>query len=131
LQQRRPLRFKENFMLSYKRIRQISEMFESNIQDNMNLNDNLVEFDEAMDWNYDVLDFPSSEFYTDQFDFGIEDAPLSPQSQIRNHDCMWSGRCTTHPNECLNSQNNRNKRYVNEKSAQHIQQQQQQQQQQQ
>lgn len=92
----------------------------------MNLNDQLVEFDDDMGWNYNALNFPTSEFYTDQFDFGIEDdEPMSPQSQIRNHDCMWSGRCTTHPNECLNSRNNCNKKYVNEKSsAQQIQQQQ-------
>lgn len=105
-------------MLSYKRIRKISEMFDSNIQMNMNLNDHMVAFDADMDWSYNALNFPSSEFYTDQFDFGIDDnEPLSPQSQIRNHDCMWSGRCTTHPNECLNSRNNCNKKYVNEKST--------------
>lgn len=104
-------------MLSYKRIRQISEMFESNIQ--INMNDHVVDFDADMDWSYNALNFPSAEFYTDQFDFGIEDdEPLSPQSQIRNHDCMWSGRCTTHPNECLNNRNNCNKKYINEKLAQ-------------
>lgn len=121
-------------MLSYKRIRQISEMFDTNIQinmdlnDHMNLNDQLLNLNDGdMGWNYNTLSFPASEFYTDQFDFGIEDdEPMSPQSQIRNHDCMWSGRCTTHPNECLNSRNNCNKKYMNEKAAQQIQQQQQQ-----
>lgn len=110
-------------MLSYKRIRKISEMFDSNIQINMNLNDQLMEFDADMDWSYNALHFPSAEFFTDQFDFGIEDdEPSSPQSQIRNHDCMWSGRCTTHPNECLNSRNNCNKKAMNDKSAQQNQQ---------
>ncbi|XP_055304041.1 myc protein [Sitodiplosis mosellana] len=120
-------------MLSYKRIRKISEMFDSNsIQ--MNIPDHTsVAFDADMDWSYNALNFPSSEFYTDQFDFGIEDfEPLSPQSQIRNHDCMWSGRCTTHPNECLNSRNNCNKKLVTQnqetKSTQPQQQQKQQQQ---
>lgn len=84
----------------------------------LNMNENMDAFDADMDWSYNALNFPSSEFYTDQFDFGIDDSePLSPQNQIRNHDCMWSGRCTTHPNECLNSRNNCNKKYVNEKTA--------------
>lgn len=109
-------------MLSYKRIRKISEMFDSSIQINMNLTDHIA-FDADMDWSYNALHFPSAEFYTDQFDFGIEDdEPLSPQSQIRNHDCMWSGRCTTHPNECLNSRNNCNKKLANDKSTQQNQQ---------
>lgn len=92
-------------------------MFDSSTQITMNMNDSLVHFDEEMDWSYNMLNFPSSEFYTDQFDFGIEDEEqLSPQSQIRNHDCMWSGRCTTHPNECLNSRNNC-KKFSNDKAA--------------
>ncbi|XP_031625054.1 myc protein [Contarinia nasturtii] len=99
-------------MLSYKRIRKISEMFDdSSTQINMNFNDQF-NFDADMDWKYEALNFPASEFSIEsQFDFGLDifDEPLSPQSQIRNHDCMWSGRCTTHPNECLNSRNNCNK----------------------
>lgn len=124
-------------MLSYKRIRQISEMFESSTQINMNVNDHMIVFDEDMDWNYNALNFPSSEFFsTDQFDFGIDmDEPASPQNQIRNHDCMWSGRCTTHPLSDCSSGRNNCKKYVNEKSMQKVQQQtqtaQQQQQQQQ
>lgn len=111
-------------MLSYKRIRKISEMFDSNIQINININDHMMEtFDADMDWSYNALNFPSVEFYQDQFDFGIEDEESQLSPQIRNHDCMWSGRCTTHPNECLNSRNNCNKKYVNEKSAQQNQQQ--------
>lgn len=116
-------------MLSYKRIRKISEMFDSSISIDMNLNEQVkFDIDEDMGWHYNALNFPSSEFYnTDQFDFGIEDdEPLSPQSQIRNHDCMWSGRCTTHPNECLNSRNNCNKKYITEKTTPQMQQQQQQ-----
>lgn len=104
-------------MLSYKRIRKISEMFDSSTQINMNFTDQFS-FDADMDWKYETMNFPSSEFSIEsQFDFGLDlfEEPLSPQSQIRNHDCMWSGRCTTHPNECLNSRNNCNKKYVNEK----------------
>lgn len=114
-------------MLSYKRIRKISEMFDSstNIYD-----DKMVMLDEDMDWNYNALNFPSSEFYsTDQFDFGIDmDEPASPQNQIRNHDCMWSGRCTTHPlSDCSYGRNNCHKKNVTDKSMQKGQQQQQQQ----
>lgn len=112
-------------MLSYKRIRQISEMFDSSTQINMNVNDHMVVFDEDMDWNYNALNFPSSEFYsTDQFDFGIDmEEPASPQNQIRNHDCMWSGRCTTHPlSDCSNGRNNC-KKFANEKPMQKAQQQ--------
>lgn len=110
-------------MLSYKRIRKISDMFDSSTQINMNFHDTLDPFDTDMDWNYHFISMPINEFsFESQFSFGIdEDETLSPQSQIRNHDCMWSGRCTTHPNECLNSRNNCNKKYLNEKMAQQIQ----------
>lgn len=102
-------------------------MFESSTQIDMTGNDHMVVFDEDMDWNYNALNFPSSEFYsTDQFDFGIDmDEPASPQNQIRNHDCMWSGRCTTHPlSDCSNGRNNC-KKFANEKAMQKVQQQQQ------
>lgn len=75
--------------------------------------------DEEIDWSYSELDFPLSEFYAglpDPLEFSqqFDEEPLSPQSQIRNHDCMWSGRCTTHPNECLSSRMNCSNKYVNE-----------------
>lgn len=103
-------------MLSYNRIRQISEMFDSNIQISVNLHDHLVDLDDDMDWNYNTLNFPPSEFYSVVENFpdftSFDQEPLSPQIQIRNHDCMWSGRCTTHPNECLNNRNNCNVKFT-------------------
>lgn len=96
-------------------------MFDSSTQININMNDHMVVFDEEMDWSYNALNFPQSEFFsTDQFDFGIDmDEPASPQNQIRNHDCMWSGRCTTHPlSDCSNGRNNCNKKFINEKPMQ-------------
>lgn len=102
-------------MLSYNRIRQISKMFDPSI--NVSLYDP-IDFDEEIDWNYTALNFPISDFCTDSVDqvdfFRLDEEPMSPQSQIRNHDCMWSGRCTTHPNECLSSRNNCNTKYLNE-----------------
>lgn len=108
-------------MLSYNRIRKISEMFDPSIQiyQSVSLHDHMVDFEDDLDWKmtYNTLDIPQSDFYSavEEFDFSrLDEEPLSPQSQIRNHDCMWSGRCTTHPNECLSSRNNCNTKYVNE-----------------
>lgn len=103
-------------MLSYNRIRKISEMFDPSIPINENFHDHMVSLDDDMDWEYNTLNFPMSDFTTglEALDIGrFDDEPLSPQSQIRNHDCMWSGRCTTHPNECLSSRNC-NTKYMNE-----------------
>lgn len=106
-------------MLSYNQIRDISKMFEPSI--NISLYEHNLDLEDDMDWNYSELNYPLSEFYTtvdEQFDFSrntIDDEPMSPQSQIRNHDCMWSGRCTTHPNEChLGNRSNCNTKYLNE-----------------
>lgn len=94
----------------------------ANLIDPLNL-----DFDEEMEWKYNTLDYPTSDFYSkiEEFDIKEFDEPLSPliqplstENQIRNHDCMWSGRCTTHPNECLSSRNNCNTKYVNEKTIQ-------------
>lgn len=97
-------------------------MFDPSI--NISLYDHNMDLEEDMDWNYNELNFPLSEFYTsttEQFDFGrsiLDDEPLSPLNQIRNHDCMWSGRCTTHPNECLGSRSTCNTKYTNEQDQQ-------------
>lgn len=114
-------------MFGYNQIEKISKMFDPSIQISASLIDPLnLDFDEEMEWKYNTIDYPTSEFYStiEQFDSIDFDEPLSPQSQIRNHDCMWSGRCTTHPNECLSSRNNCNTKYVNEKTIQQQQQQQ-------
>lgn len=103
-------------------------MFEPSIQVGVSLNENLsLDFDDDMEWKYNTIDFPQSDFIAtlEQFDFIDFDEPSSPQSQIRNHDCMWSGRCTTHPNECLNNRSSCNTKYVNEKTIQPTMQQQQ------
>lgn len=96
-------------------------MFDSNIQISVNLHDHMVELDDDMEWNYSTINFPPLEFYAavDEIpDFStFDDEPLSPQFQIRNHDCMWSGRCTTHPNECLSNRSSCNTKYMNEKST--------------
>lgn len=73
-----------------------------------------IEFvEDDMHWNYTLMDLPPSEFLmssTDQFDFSKPlDRPQSPKSQIRHHDCMWSGRCTTHPEKCANNNANKQK----------------------
>lgn len=62
----------------------------------------LIELDELDDdsWNYTLLNCPTSEFIYSNTDIDFTkcyEPPLSPKSQIRHHDCMWSGRCTTHP----------------------------------
>lgn len=93
-------------MFSYKQILQISNMFiemddpyltPCSIYDNIDLGEDLP-------WNYTLMNFPNSEFLMsscDQFDFltPCYDRPISPRSLIRHHDCMWSGRCTTHPDK--------------------------------
>lgn len=92
-------------MLSYKQIIKISNMFVDiddpyltpcSIYDNVDLGDDLQ-------WNYTVMNCPTSEYLMsgcDQFDFANSyDRPISPRSLIRHHDCMWSGRCTTHPDK--------------------------------
>lgn len=106
-------------MLSYNQIRDISKMFDPST--NVSLYEHNLDLEDDMGWNYSELNYPLSEFYTtidEQFDFSrntIDDEPQSPQSQIRNHDCMWSGRCTTHPNEChLGNRSNCNTKYLNE-----------------
>lgn len=91
-------------MLSYTRIKEISKMFDPSI--NVSLYDHHIDF-EDFEWSLNELEYPLSQFIlspADPFDtVRMDEEPLSPQSQIRNHDCMWSGRCTTHPNECLGS----------------------------
>lgn len=92
-------------MLSYKQIIRISNMFVDmddpyltpcSIYDNVDLGDDLQ-------WNYTVMNCPTSEYLMsgcDQFDFATAyNRPISPRSLIRHHDCMWSGRCTTHPDK--------------------------------
>lgn len=69
-----------------------------------------IDFDD-LDWSLNEFEIPLAEFMlspAEPIDFD-HDEPLSPQSQIRNHDCMWSGRCTTHPNECLSVRSSCNK----------------------
>lgn len=105
-------------MLSFNQIIQISKMFDPSI--NVSLYEHNLDLEDDMDWNYNEYDCPLSAFHmtVDEFDFSrntIDEEPMSPQSQIRNHDCMWSGRCTTHPNECqLGGRNNCNTKYLNE-----------------
>lgn len=68
-----------------------------------------IDLEDDLQWNYTLMNFPTTEFLmssADQFDFSKSiERPLSPKSQIRNHDCMWSGRCTTHPEkmQCNNN----------------------------
>lgn len=87
-------------MLSYNQIIKISKMFvdgddlspDKTIYDHIELDDD--------QWNYTLLNCPPSEFIYSNSDFDFTkyyESPLSPKSQIRHHDCMWSGRCTTHP----------------------------------
>ena len=102
-------------MLSYNRIREIAKMFDPSV--NISLYDH-IDFEDDMDWNYTELNCPLSEFIAtnaDYFDLPrLDEEPLSPQSQIRNHDCMWSGRCTTHPNECMGSRVSCSNKYTND-----------------
>lgn len=83
-------------------------MFDPSI--NISLYDHQIDFDDLDCWSLNEFDYPLSQFMLspmEPMEFG-RDEPLSPQSQIRNHDCMWSGRCTTHPNECVGARNNCN-----------------------
>lgn len=106
-------------MLSYNRIKEISKMFDPSI--NVSLYDHQMEF-EDLDWSLNEFEYPLSQFMlspaTDPMDFDREE-PLSPQSQIRNHDCMWSGRCTTHPNECLSLRSSCNKSSSDSETKKH------------
>lgn len=92
-------------MLSYKRTRTISDMFSPNIQTTVPLYDHIIgSYDDVMDWKYQ-LDLPMMELQTElgsyldvQSDLLAFDEPQLPP--ILNHDCMWSGRCTSHPGGC-------------------------------
>lgn len=91
-------------MLSNKRIRKISEMFDPNITTTVSLYDHMTEnFDDDLDLKFDLplLEFQTEiENYLDhEADLMAYDQPL-PAMTILNHDCMWSGRCTTHPGGC-------------------------------
>lgn len=96
-------------MLSYSQIIQISKMFigaddtmsdpssDRSLYDHIEMDD----IDVIDICKYSFLDLPTSEFLMsshDQFDFyKPQRRSQSPDTQIRHHDCMWSGRCTTHP----------------------------------
>lgn len=57
-------------MLSYNQIRDISKMFDPSI--NISLYEHNIDLEDDMDWNYNELNYPLSEFYTtvdEQFDF--------------------------------------------------------------
>lgn len=87
-------------MLSYNQIIKISKMFVDgdDLSPDKTIYDH-IELDEDQ-WNYTLLNCPPSEFIYSNSDFDFTkyyESPLSPKSQIRHHDCMWSGRCTTHP----------------------------------
>lgn len=91
-------------MLSNKRIRKISEMFDPNIQTTVSLYDHMTDYDEELEFKFDL----PMEFQSDidnflgcgnELDLLAYDQP-SPAATILNHDCMWSGRCTTHPGGC-------------------------------
>ena len=56
-----------------------------------------IDLEDDLQWNYTLLNCPTAEFLLSSSDFDLTQDSLSTKSQIRNHDCMWSGRCTTHP----------------------------------
>lgn len=94
-----------------------------------------IELDDEQ-WNYTLLNCPQTEFIYSNSDIDFTkyyEAPLSPKSQIRHHDCMWSGRCTTHPEklQCNNVVKTKSEQIVKKVTQQNDTQQQQQQQQQQ
>lgn len=103
-------------MLNYSQIIKISKMFigpDEVPSTDKSMYDHIEFVEDDMNWKYTLMDLPSSEFLmssSDEFDFSKQlDQALSPESQIRHHDCMWSGRCTTHPEKCANNINNKQK----------------------
>lgn len=121
-------------MLSYNQIIKIGKMFidgddlspDKTIYDHIELDDD--------QWNYTLLNCPTTEFIYSNSDIDFTkyyESPLSPKSQIRHHDCMWSGRCTTHPEklQCNNVVKTRTEPIVKKASIQQNDTQQQQQQQ--
>lgn len=97
-------------MLNYSQIIKISKMFigpDEVPSTDKSMYDHIDLVEDDMHWNYTLMDLPASEFImssADQFDFSKPlDRPQFPNPQILHHDCMWSGRCTTHPEKCANN----------------------------
>lgn len=81
--------------------------------------------DEDMDWNISFIDLPVSEFLTGAEELEYYNSPLTDQTlttkyQIRHHDCMWSGRCGSHPekSKCNQKHSNHNNNNNNNQSTQ-------------
>lgn len=61
---------------------------------------------EDFEWTVNEFDYPLQQFVFSPAEPEPEPEPEKKETkrnQIRNHDCMWSGRCTSHPNECGNA----------------------------
>lgn len=95
-------------MFSYNRIRKISEMFDPNIQTTYSLYDHMTHLEDDMDWKLDNMSLialdTEFESYLNPDDHLPFNAPASPPPLL-NHDCMWSGRCTSHPSGCTGARN--------------------------
>lgn len=59
-----------------------------------------IDLDDDIQWNFSLVGEPTTEFLipNHSLDFlKLFDNPMPEKSELRHHDCMWSGRCTTHP----------------------------------
>lgn len=79
--------------------------------------------DEDMDWNISFIDLPVSEFLTGAEELEYYSSPLTDQTltskyQIRHHDCMWSGRCGSHPEKSKCNQKHSNINHNNNNNTQ-------------
>lgn len=84
--------------------------------------------DEDMDWNISFIDLPVSEFLTGAEELEYYNSPLTDQTlttkyQIRHHDCMWSGRCGSHPEKSKCNQKHSNINHNNNNNSNQSQQQ--------
>lgn len=97
-------------MLRYDWIKELAIMM-YNIDTSVNIFDDIrIEnensFPELFDlqWTLNEFEYPTQSYVQSSLlDIELESPPKEMKHQIRNHDCMWSGRCTSHPNECGNA----------------------------
>lgn len=78
--------------------------------------------DEDMDWNISFIDLPVSEFLTGaeelEYNSPLTEQTLTTKYQIRHHDCMWSGRCGSHPEKSKCNQKHSNINHNNNNQPQ-------------
>lgn len=76
--------------------------------------------DEGMDWKLSFMDLPVSEFSTraEEHYAPLSDQTVTSKYQIRHHDCMWSGRCGSHPEKSKCNQKHSNINHNNNNQPQ-------------